>query len=260
MQEPPSHPAPSPALVQEPPPPAATPPVYDSDDLRVCLKNMAWMHEPRFVEAYAKGMDSGHKICREPGSKTDIHIEWRVHVICWAAWQAAQLAGDFVECGVNTGIFSLAACNYIDFNRTGKSFYLFDTFRGIPLEQITGEERALNREQESDLYYQECFETTKRNFAPYPKAVLVRGKVPDTLETVLIDRVCYLSIDMNIVFPEIAAIRHFWPKLTSGAPVILDDYAWLGYAPQKDAMDEFAESAGCKILSLPTGQGLLIKP
>ncbi len=31
---------------------------------------------------------------------------------------------------------SLAICNYIDFNRTGKSFYLFDTYSGIPVEQM----------------------------------------------------------------------------------------------------------------------------
>jgi hypothetical protein len=31
---------------------------------------------------------------------------------------------------------SLAICNYIDFNSTGKRFFLFDTFKGIPLEQF----------------------------------------------------------------------------------------------------------------------------
>lgn len=235
-------------------------PVYNADALCVWHKNMAFLTEPRFQEAYTQGMDSGHKICRAPGSRDDIHVEWRVHVLCWAAYHAAQLAGDFVECGVNTGIFSLAVAHYIDLNRTGKAFYLFDTFAGIPTEQINERERGLHREDENKVYYEECFETARRNFAPYPRAVLVRGKVPETLSRVQIDRVCYLSIDMNIVLPEIAAIRHFWDRLTPGAPVILDDYGWLGYAPQKEAMDDFAESKGCKILTLPTGQGLLLKP
>ena len=51
------------------------------------------------------------------------------------------LAGDFVECGTNTGIMSLAICKYIDFNNTGKRFFLFDTYCGIPEEQILPEER-----------------------------------------------------------------------------------------------------------------------
>jgi hypothetical protein len=235
-------------------------PVYNADNLCVWHKNMAFLREPRFVEAYNRGMDSGHRICREPGSKTDIHIEWRIHVLCWAASHAVKLAGDFVECGVNTGICSLAVAHYVDFNSTAKKFFLFDTFADIPSEQMSDRERSLGREEENRRYYEDCYETARQNFAPYPNAVLIRGRVPDTLSSVQIDRVAYLAIDMNIVAPEIAAIRHFWGRLVAGAPVILDDYGWLGYIPQKDAMDEFAASVGCKILTLPTGQGLLLKP
>jgi hypothetical protein len=187
--------------------------------LIVCQKNTAFLRDPRFVEAYTRGMNSGHKIGRERGSTADIHIEWRVHVICWAAQHAAKLPGDFVECGVNTGIFSLAVAHYIDFNSTGKRFYLFDTFSGIPPEQISDRERSLNRDRENDAYYEECYDVAVRNFSPYPNAHLVRGPVPDTLSRVRIDQVCYLSIDMNIVAPEIAAIRHFWDKLSQGLPL-----------------------------------------
>jgi O-methyltransferase len=43
----------------------------------------------------------------------------------------ARTTGDFVECGVNTGIFSLAVCEYVDFNRLDKSLWLFDTYKGF---------------------------------------------------------------------------------------------------------------------------------
>lgn len=233
---------------------------YEADGLVARGRNVEFLEEPRFVEAYHEGMDSGHHICRPRGSRDDIHIEWRVHTICWAAHHAARLPGDFVECGVNTGIFSLAVAKYIDLNATGKRFYLFDTFAGIPEEQISEREHALGRHLENEVNYDEdSFETARRNFAGYPRAILVRGRVPDTLATVEIDQVCYLSIDMNIALPEIAAIEHFWNKLTVGAPVILDDYGFLHYAPQKHAMDAFADGKGVKILTLPTGQGLLLK-
>ena len=42
--------------------------------------------------------------------------------------------------------------------------------------------------------------------------------------------------------------------------MLLDDYAYHGYLSQKIAMDQFAQEKGIKILSLPTGQGLLVKP
>ena len=235
-------------------------PNYTADCLAVWHKNVDFLKEDRFVEAYRRGMDSGHRIAREAGSKKDIHIEWRVHVICWAASHAAKLPGDFVECGVNTGIFSLAAAYYVDFNRLQKSFYLFDTFAGIPEEQITEEERAWGRHLDNAANYDECFEVAKQNFSIYPRAQLVRGRVPETLTTVEIPRVCYLSLDMNIAAPEIAALEFFWDKLTPGAPVILDDYGWAPYKTQKDVMDQFAARHGVHILTLPTGQGLLLKP
>ena len=234
-------------------------PTYDADNLTVYEKSADFLADPRFQAAYRRGMESGHHVFRTRDSRTDLHIEWRVHVVLWAASHAARLPGDFVECGVNTGIYSLAVCEAIDFNGTGKSFWLFDTFDGIPEEQISDRERQLGRAQENVEWYGDCFELAQKNFAPYPRAHLIRGKVPETLGTVPIDEVAYLSLDMNIAQPEIAALEFFWDKLVTGAPVLLDDYGWRDFGPQKEAMDAFAAERGLPILTLPTGQGLLIR-
>jgi O-methyltransferase len=232
-------------------------PTYDSDCLRVWNKHTDFMADPRFVAAYQAGMRSDHRLDRHAPETVDIHIEWRIHVCCWAAWHAKQLVGDFVECGTNTGIMSLAVCHYIDFNSTGKRFFLFDTYRGIPEDQIGSQEaHAL----EQNLAYRDCFATAQRNFDPFPNAILVRGKVPHTLPTQPIDEVCYLMLDMNIVHPEREALAYFWEKLVPGAIVLFDDYGWLGYEAQKNAHDAFAAAHGVKIMNLPTGQGMLIKP
>jgi len=238
---------------------SAGPPAYNADGLAVWGKDVTFLRDPSFIRAYRRGMDSGHSIGREKDSDADIHVEWRVHVACWAGWHARHLPGHFVECGVNTGIFSLAVCDHIDFNATGKDFFLFDTFEGIPEEQMAVEEKDLGLEA-NRVAYDECYELARRNFAPFPRARLVRGQVPETLGTVTIDEVCYLSIDMNIAEPELAAIEWFWDRLVSGAPVLLDDYGWSVHALQRKRMDEFASSRGVSIANLPTGQGLLLKP
>jgi hypothetical protein len=74
------------------------------------------------------------------------------------------------------------------------------------------------------------------------------------------DRVAYLSLDMNMAFPEIAAAEHFWPRLSPGGVVLLDDYNWTSHVNQKRAFDAFAAERGLRVLGLPTGQGLLVKP
>ena len=65
---------------------------------------------------------------------------------------------------------------------------------------------------------------------------------------------------MNCAPPEVAAAEYFWDRLLPGAVVLLDDYAYLGFGVQKSAMDAFAAAKGVAICSLPTGQGLLLKP
>jgi O-methyltransferase len=244
----------------DPTPPPADVATYDADGLVVYHKSVDFLADTRFQVAYHRGMQSGHHIARERGSDIDIHIEWRIHVALWAAAHAVTLAGDFVECGVNTGITSLAVCEYIDFNATRKNFWLFDTFQGIPLEQVTERERALGRLDENAAWFSECYELAKANFSAFPRAHLVRGTVPDTLADVDIGDVAYLSLDMNIAEPEIAALEFFWPKLVTGAPVLLDDYGWTGYRPQKEAIDDWAATHHVEVLTLPTGQGLILRP
>ena len=69
---------------------------YNTDGL-ASKHNCEFIADPKFAAAYAFGMTDG-----PPGR----HLEWRVHVALWLAEQALQVDGDFIECGVNTGIMS----------------------------------------------------------------------------------------------------------------------------------------------------------
>ena len=228
---------------------------YNADGLCVWGKNLGFLADERFRRAYERGQRSGHKFTN---TADDFHVEWRTHVILWAAQVGMKLEGDFVECGVNTGIFSLAIAEYFDFARCGKQFYLFDTFCGTPEEQMSAEEID-KRRRDNQLYYPDCYELAKANFAPYPNMNLVRGRVPDTLPLAPVEKVAYLSIDMNVAEAELAALTYYWDKLVPGAPIILDDYGWTGCESQKAAMDRFSQERQVPIVTLPTGQGLLYK-
>lgn len=228
---------------------------YHGDGLAVWSKNVEFLSDPRFVKAYDRAVSSGHHFGQQ-GEK--LKVEWRVNTVLWAAQQAVRLEGDFVECGVNTGILSLAICEYLDFNSLDKRFYLFDTYSGIPDNQSNYGESIENIKQKNKYYF-DCYELAKRNFAPWPKAHLVRGRVPDTLDTVPIDKVSYLSLDMNVAEPERAALTYFWPKLVSGAIVLIDDYGWETCEQQKAAIDGFARKVDAPVLFLPTGQGIIVK-
>ena len=219
-------------------------PSYRQDGLST-VHNTGFIKEQRFKQAYDAGLKQ---------EKLNF-IHWRMHVLTWAAEYAIKLQGDFVECGVNRGFFSTTVMTYIDFkSRPDRKFYLFDTFSGLVPEQIKVTDKAAHRR-----LYPDCYEFVVDSFLSYSNVVIVKGVVPETLSTVEINKVAYLSIDMNCAEPEVAALKYFWPKIVKGGIVVLDDYAYSGYQAQKDRADEFARSVNTQILSLPTGQGLLIK-
>jgi hypothetical protein len=228
---------------------AARPLTYHRDGLAT-IHNADFLRDADFVRAYQAGVAAAGE---------DYDWEWRVHVGLWAARQGLLLEGDFVECGVNRGFLSAAICHALEWGKQTRTFYLLDTFCGLVEPQLSDQERALGRRAGQKGRYEECFAQVTTTFAPYANVRLIRGAVPDTLPQVTVERVAYLSIDMNCAAPEIAAGEYFWPRLVRGAVVLLDDYAYAGYAPQKQAWDAFAREHGTQVLALPTGQGLLVK-
>ena len=227
---------------------------YDQDGLW-SVHNHDFMRDPGFIEAYHRGA----------AAAGDLHWHWRVHVGLWAAAAASQLEGDFVECGVNYGFLSSAIMQSLDWDSTGKTFYLLDTFAGLDAQQVGASEgavgiMALSEEQLKTGFYVRGVAAVKSNFSQWKNHRIIQGSVPETLREVDCARIAFLHLDMNCAPPEVAAFHALYDRLVPGAFILLDDYAYRGFAAQKEAMDEAAAAKGVKILSLPTGQGLVIKP
>lgn len=222
---------------------------YNQDGL-ITIHNSDFADDENFQRAYRQG--------EKLDSWWNGRIHWRVHVLFWAATRALELDGDFVECGVNRGGFARSIIEYTDFGRLAdRKYYLLDTFEGLVDEYISDEER---RHGVDEYEYENTYEEVKKTFGGFRNVVIVKGAIPGTLERVETEKVAFLSIDMNCVAPEIAAAEFFWDRLVSGAAVVLDDYGWARHIMQKRAFDEFARRRGVPILSLPTGQGLILKP
>jgi hypothetical protein len=101
--------------------------------------------------------------------------------------------------------------------------------------------------------------TSPNSRSEWRNVELIVGAIPGNRKLVTATEIAYLHLDMNNAGPEVAAFEHFWDKLVPGALVLLDDYAYAGFEPQKLAMDSAAAVNGVRVASLPTGQGLLLK-
>lgn len=229
--------------------------IYDQDGLS-SVHDHEFMSEPEFKRAYARGVQA---------VGGDYAWHWRVHTGMWAATTAANLPGDFVECGVNRGFMSSAVMALLDWDTQGRTFFLLDTFCGVD-ERFLSEEDRLNGVSERNTrdiesgFYSFDVEAIRLNFAEWKNTRIIVGAIPETLPEVTSDRVAFLHLDLNCSLPEVAAADFFWDKLVPGAVILLDDYGYIGYRSQKIGMDEFAKRRSVSILSLPTGQGLMVKP
>ena len=227
-----------------------------SNDLLYTFHSADFLNDPLFIESYelGKNTDGGTLL-------KNYDIQWRIHVLCWAASHAMNLEGDFVDCGVHTGIFARAVIHYTNFQNSNKKYYLLDTFNGLASKYSTNEEMERNNLMGYDKEDgNTLFKKVTNTFKDF-NTKIIKGPVPETLTEVNADKICYLSVDMNCVQPEIDALHFFWDRMVSGGIIILDDYGYANVTQdQRMAHDQFAKSKGVQILTLPTCQGILIKP
>ncbi len=220
-----------------------------SEDGAASIADANWLEDPRFVDAYHAG---------KAISVWVRDIRWRAYVLMNCADRATRLEGDFVECGVDRGGTATCVINYVGCEAfADRKFYLFDTFQGLVADQLTDDEKSVTRIVEDR--YPDVLEQVRKNFDPYDFTEIVPGPVPDTLGSFVGEKVAYLHIDMNVAYPECAALEFFWPMLSAGAPVIFDDYGFPSHKHQRDALDQLAKKLGSTILMLPTCQGLMWK-
>ena len=229
--------------------------VYDSDGLS-SVHNHDFMSDESFLKAYNRGIAAANGV--------DYGWYWRIHIGLWAGRTASNIQGDYVECGVNVGFLSSAIMTDLNWNTLDRHFYLLDTFSGLDPALVTDQERQdgiieKNQKMIDDGSYVTSVDSVRENFSEFHNVKIIQGSVPHTLRQIDTDRIAFLHIDMNCAPPEVAAVEALWPRLTCGAVVLLDDYAYSGYQPQKEAMDALAAKIGMNIASLPTGQGLIIK-
>lgn len=228
-------------------------PKYNDDGL-VTNHVPTFRSDEKFKQAYKRGSDTGAL------EGLGFNIEWRAHVACFAAWHALRVEGDFVECGVGRGLLSRTLTSYLDFDKLDRTLYLVDTYEGLPEEAILDAEKGRKWVDKMKSVYVGNLSRVEETFKDMPNVKIVQGRVPEILSTLDIKKVAYLSIDMNNVTPEIAAAEYFWDKISPFGVIVLDDFAYgEEYSLQTKAFLDFAKRKNSKILTLPTGQGMILK-
>lgn len=215
-------------------------------------QNMSALHEENFNIAYARGIQStGNDIC----------IRLRTHQAIWCAMIARHIDGDFVELGTGRGFTFSAILKYLDFFGAvqKKRVFLFDTFLPVKPDHESGRQTVPEKYQVAKAYA-DGIEAVRANFAEWPNVTLIEGPLPDSANSFIsaAPKIAFLHVDLNHHLPEIACLELFFPLLSDGAVILLDDYANVGRGKQWKVFSKFFNDKGLYILTTASGQGIVI--
>jgi O-methyltransferase len=221
--------------------------LYSNDMLITMARNLSFRHDQKFISSFYDSVTN----------EQEKSLVWRLHTLIWAAKNALNVEGDFVECGVFKGFCSGVMLKYLDFQDLPRQAYLYDTFEGLPEKTSTEQERRMWRYSEYDP--EVIYNGVLKKFSAYQNVNIVRGIVPDTFEVAVPEKIAFLHIDMNSEKAEMLALEHLFDKVTPGGMIVFDDFGWTSNVNQMKAELAFMDERCHPVLELPTGQGVVIK-
>ena len=185
-----------------------------------------------------------------------------------------KIPGAIVECGVwRGGAIMAAALTLKELGVTDRTFYLYDTFCGMPEpsefdsrlgKYVNPQEkfRLLQTGPDSSDWCQASLDEVRQNLATTQYNInrfkFVEGKVEETIPGTLPDEIAILRLDTDWYESTKHEMTHLFPRLVSKGVLIVDDYhTWSG---SKKAVDEYLAAANVPIFQLKKGEFIGIKP
>jgi hypothetical protein len=181
---------------------------------------------------------------------------WNLDTALWAAWQCRDVPGDFVELGVFRGHTTLFLAEYLEFQTQPRRWFLYDTFEGIPEDQLNQGWAEMNTNAYRGKF---SFEEVRDRFAAFPNIEVIKGRVPEILDERCPERIAFIHLDLNSAVAEIAALDRLYDRLSPGGVILMDDYCWRVAREQHVAERAWFQKRGLRVLNMPTGQGVFVK-
>jgi len=213
---------------------------YAGDNLFTYHRNLGFLEDDALMTAFGN----------HASTSIEQAVLWRISVVLWGVRNGLRLEGDFVECACYKGTTARIVCDAVDFSsHPDRHYYLYDLFDHDPSQP----HHAMPE------HSKQLFSWVTQRFADLPNVTVSQGKVPEVLHDVAPEKIAFMHLDLNNADAEIGALEILFDRMVPGAVLILDDYGWLAYRAQKDAVDPWFAKRGYRVLELPTGQGLVIK-
>jgi len=183
--------------------------------------------------------------------------KWRLHVVWNTVRSCRHLAGDMVEFGTFRGGTAYIMLRSLELASFRKRLFLYDTFSGIPDVELTDAERCNGF---VGRYAATSVARVRGLLQHFQGQVEFRtGLIPESLAADGPESISFIHMDLNSAAPTRHALEWMFPRWQTGGICVLDDYLWEGYEDQRVVVEQFFGARAQAIISIPTGQGIVIK-
>jgi hypothetical protein len=185
----------------------------------------------------------------------------RAYHLARYAQATARLPGNRIECGVLFGLSALIigeTLRALDPAFDGRGLYLVDSFEGLsaphPADAIARGRFAMGEGHFAGA----SVEHVQGVMAGYPGCRVVKGWIPDVLETLPEAPWVFVHLDVDLYEPTLGALEYLMPRLVPGAVVVNDDYGSALFPGAGQAWDEFFRDRGLAFVVLDSGQAVFV--
>lgn len=161
--------------------------------------------------------------------------------------------GDLVEAGAYQGFSSYIMCDFIEKNKENKTVHLFDSFEGLSDPNIFDDQQWWKKgafETDIKIIYQ--------NLKEFNNFKVHKGWIPEVYNTVKIEKVSFLHIDVDLYQPTKDTLEFFYDKMHSKALILFDDYNFKNCKGHKLAIDEFFIGKKENVIPISSSQAFVL--
>lgn len=154
--------------------------------------------------------------------------------------------------------------------KQNRKIYGFDSFQGFPPLSQNDIGSMSSEKSKSGAWNHTSFEEAENKIATFGYAPMYKSNIflepgfvevsiPRFLEQNLDLTVALLHLDLDLYEGYKVALHAFWPKISIGGLVLLDEYDDPKWPGAKTAVDEFSKQMGVSVQSHPSGKHFLKK-
>lgn len=223
--------------------------------IRHLLEKLGFEETIHFYDATPRPLNycetfPGFSDLRDQVRRFTLLSEDRLGILYQLACQARNVPGDAVEIGVYKGGTALLMANAL--KSSAQQIHLFDTFCGMPVA-----ESGVDLHRAGD-FSDTTAESVSNLLQDFNNIHLYPGLFPDSLPPGWDEhRFSLVHIDVDIFSSTLACCQFFYPRLSPGGVMIMDDYGFPSCPGVRKAVDEYFNNYDQRPLYLPTGQALI---